>query len=142
MPTSDTTSHRKAIVILISAAGLTILLGAGLLLREHAPGNMGNGFLAGASVASIVALVMIWRATRATSGATTFERAWTSRGDERDDAVLTRALAVLGLLALPLTGVATAAIAVGAEVPMVLFLLMVAQFMTGTIAFGVVLRRN
>ena len=41
-------------------------------------------------------------------------------------AVLTRALAVLGLLAFPLTGAATVAIGLGATVYMVLTLLLVA----------------
>ena len=77
-----------------------------------------------------------------TREATTFERAWLQSGDERDDAVLTRSLAVLGLLAFPLTGVAAIAIAVGAHVPMVMCLLLFTQVAVGVVAFGVINRRS
>ena len=61
--------------------------------------------------------------------------------DERDDAVLTRALAVLGLLSLPLTGAAGVALGLGADVAMIIFLLMAAELLTGVIAFAVIARR-
>ncbi|RMB61545.1 hypothetical protein [Tessaracoccus antarcticus] len=138
----EMTSRQKAIMLMMAAVGLTILVGVGLLLRERAPGNMGNGFLVGAGVAIVAALIMGWRATRSPSAATSFERAWTSLGDERDDAVLTKALAFLGVLALPLTGVAALAIGLGADVPMVLVFLMTAEALAGIIAFAVTLRRN
>ncbi len=142
MLTTEMTSRQKAIALLAAAIGLTLLVGVGLLLRENAPGNMGNGFLVGGGVALIAALIMGWRVTHAPSSATTFERAFTQHGDERDDAVLTRALAVLGLLSLPLTGAAAIAIALGAEVAMILVLLMAAQALTGVIAFTVNARRH
>lgn len=142
MSTTEMTSRQKAIALLAIAIGLTLLISVGLLLREKAPGNMGNGFLVGAGVALIAALIMGWRVTRTPSRATTFERAFIQQGDERDDALLTRALAVLGLLSLPLTGVAVIAIALGAGVPMVLALLMAAQAVTGVIAFTVNARHH
>ena len=105
------------------------MIATGLLLREHGPGDMGTGFLVGAAVALVGGAVMWWRATRSPARASTFERAWTQTGDERDDAVLTRALAVLGLVALPLTGVAAIAVGLGAAVEMVLTLLLVGEIL-------------
>lgn len=139
---TETTTRQKAFALLIAAIVLTLLVGVGLLLRENAPGNMGNGFLVGAGVAFVVVLIMGWRVTRADSGATVFERAFTSHGDERDAAILTRALAVLGLMALPLAGVAGVTIGLGANPLMVLVLLMVAESVTGIIAFAVYARRH
>ena len=49
----------------------------GLLLREHAPGNMGLGFLAGAAGGLVGAAVLAWRVLERPGRATTFERAWT-----------------------------------------------------------------
>ncbi len=141
MSTTEMTTRQKGLVLLAMAVGLTLVVGLGLLLRDRGPGNMGNGFLVGAGVAVVAALIMGWRVAHASSGATTFERAWTQHGDERDDAVLTRALAVLGLLSLPLTAAATIAIALGADVAMVLFFLLAAELLTGVIAFAVTARR-
>ncbi|MGY1636086.1 hypothetical protein ACI78V_05475 [Geodermatophilus sp. SYSU D00742] len=56
--------------------------------------------------------------------------------------VLTRALAVLGLLALPLTGVAGIAIGLGAAVEMVVALLLFVEVAVGAVAFAVVSRRS
>ena len=103
---------------------------------------MGVGFLVGAAGSIVVAGVMAWRVSRRPGHATTFERAWTQSGDERDDAVLTRALAVLGLLALPLTAVAAIAIGLGAGVEMVIALLLFAELGVGGIAFAVINRRS
>ncbi len=142
MSRPEMTTRRKGLKVLIAATGLIVIVGVGLLLHEYAPGNMGNGFISGAAIAILASIVMVWRTTRARSGATTFERAWTSHGDERDDAVLTRALAAVGLLALPLTGGAAVAVGLGADVMLVLFLLMVAELLTGVIAFAVTARHN
>ncbi|MGO1383263.1 MAG: hypothetical protein ACTHWA_02570 [Arachnia sp.] len=141
MSTAETTRRRKALLFLLMAIALTVMVGIGMLLQKSGPGNMGTGFLSGAGVAIFAALIMAWRVTRAPVDATTFERAWTSHGDERDDAVLTRALAVIGVLSLPLTGVASIAIGLGVDVAMALTLLMAAELLTGVIAFAVTARR-
>ncbi len=114
----------------------------GLLLREHAPGNMGNGFLVGALLAVAGTGLATWRATTRPEHATTFERAFTRTGDERDDAVLTRALAVLGVAAMPLTGVAGVAVALGVDAAAVMALLFGAQLVVATVAFTVINRRS
>lgn len=142
MSTTETTTRRKGLVLLLIAIGLTAVVGIGMLLQEYGPGNMGTGFLSGAGVGIIAVLIMAWRVAHAPLKATTFERAWTSHGDERDDVVLTKALAVLGLLSLPLTGAAGIALGLGADVALVLFLLMTAELLTGVIAFTVTARRN
>lgn len=134
---------KQALVFLgIFPAVLALIVATGLLLREHAPGNMGTGFLAGAALGLVGTLVGGWRLLTRPERATTFERAWSQTGDERDDAVLTRALAVLGLLSIPLTATAGIAIGLGASVEMTLALLLLAQVAVGAIAFTVVNRRS
>ena len=121
---------------------LAVVLTLGLLLREHGPGNMGNGLLQGAALGLVLAAVMGWRLVRRPERVTTFERAWSQTGDERDDAVLTRALAVLGLASFPLTAAAAIAIAFGASVEMCLALLLFAEVGVGALAFFVIARRS
>lgn len=142
MSTDGRTHTPTPLIVGGALAVLALVIATGLLLREHAPGNMGSGFLVGAAVAMLGGAVMWWRATRSPDRASTFERAWTQTGDERDDAMLTHALAVLGLLAVPLTGVAAIAIGLGATVEMVLALLLAAEVAAGALAFLVVARRS
>ena len=142
MSTDSLTGRRKALALGIGLLALVLVVVTGLLLREHGPGDMGDGFLSGAAAAMVGGAVMWWRVLRRRGSATTFERAWTQTGDERDDAVLTSALAVLGLLALPLTGAAAIAIGLGAYVWMVLTLLLVAEFLVGAVSFAVIARRS
>ena len=140
MSTRELAGKNKAFALLIGAVTLALVIVIGLLLREHGPGNMGTGFLQGAGVGIIGAAVMFWRVQRRT--ASTFERAWTQTGDERDDRVLTHALAVLGLLAFPLSGAAAIAIGLGADPAMVLCLLLGAELVVGAVGFAVVNRRS
>ncbi|MGY1823797.1 hypothetical protein [Geodermatophilus sp. SYSU D00079] len=142
MSTDRRTGTQTALALAAVLAMVALVIATGLLLREHAPGNMGLGFLQGAAVALVAVAVMAWRVRRRPEATTSFERAWTQSGDERDDAVLTRALAVLGLLALPLTGAAGIAIGLGARVEVVLALLLFAQVAVGATAFAVVSRRS
>ena len=135
MSRTELTSRQKVYGLLGAMAVLAVVIGLGLLLRARAPGNMGVGFLQGAAVGVLAVIVMAWRLTRDPDGATTFERAFTQQGDEREDEVLTRALAVLGLLSFPLTSAAVIAIGLGAEVPMILFFLLIAQLLVGAAAF-------
>ncbi len=142
MSTDRRSRHQTALALAVALPVLALLVATGLLLREQAPGNMGVGFLVGAGGALVVAGAMAWRVSRRPGEVTTFERAWTQRGDERDDAVLTRALAVLGLLALPLTALAAIAIGLGAAVEMAVALLLFAEFGVGAVAFAVINRRS
>jgi hypothetical protein len=115
---------------------------SGILLREHGPGSMGNGFLAGGLVAVAGAGFASWRAAARPATASTFERSFTQSGDERDDAVLTHALAVLGICSLPATGVAAVAISLGAGTSMVMALLLLGQLAIGATAFAVANHRR
>lgn len=142
MWTSELTARQKTGALLGVGLLLAVVIGVGLLLREHGPGNMGTGFLQGAAVGLVLAGVALWRVSRAPDQASTFERAFTSTGDERDDALLTRSLAVLGLAAFPLTGAAAIAIGLGAEVMMIIFFLLIAQLAVGAVAYVMISRRS
>lgn len=141
MSTDGRTGTKPALALAAVSATVALCIATGLLLREYAPGNMGEGFLWGAAIGLAGAGAMWWRVSRRPGRATILERAWTQTGDERDDAVLTRALAVLGLLAFPLTGATTIAIGLGAAVEMMLTLLLLAEVLVGAVAFAVVNRR-
>jgi hypothetical protein len=142
MSTDSRTARPKAFYVALVLGMLALVVCVGLLLVEHGPGNMGVGFLQGAAAGLVGAVVLLWRVVRRPQSTTTFERAWTQTGDERDDAVLTRALAVLGLLAFPLTAAAAIAIGLGAYVYMVLTLLLVAEVVVGAVAFTAINRRS
>lgn len=141
MSTDRYTGTRKALVSAMLPTALVAVIATGLLLREHAPGNMGIGFLQGAAIGLLAVGVGAWRLRRTPERATTFERAWSQTGDERDDAVLTRSLAVLGLLSFPLIGAAVIAIGLGGAAEMVLTLLLLAELAVGAVAFAVNNRR-
>ncbi len=132
----------KPIFVAVMGIVVAVIISVGLALREHGPGNMGTGFLQGAAVGLALAGFGLWRATRRSESSTSFERAWLGVGDERDDALLTRALAVLGLLAFPLTAVAAIAIGLGADMWMMLALLLFAQIGVGVVSYAVIARRS
>jgi peptidoglycan/LPS O-acetylase OafA/YrhL len=139
---TDTRASRNVVALGILGVILGLVTVTVALLREHAPGNMIPGFLVGLGIGIAGALVMAWRVLRRPERASTFERAWTQTGDEREDTLLTRALAVVGLASLPLIGIATLAIGFGAEPPMVMTLLMGTLFITGIASFAVFNHRN
>ena len=142
MSTDRPSAKQIATFLLVFGGTLAVVLTVGLLLREHGPGNMGNGLLLGATLGLVIAAVMGRRLVRRPERVTTFERAWSQTGDERDDAVLTRALAVLGLASFPLTAAAAIAVAFGASVEMCLALLLFAEVGVGAAAFVVIDRRS
>ena len=140
--TESTRARRRAAAIAGIGAGLVIVVTGGILLRQHGPGNIGNGFLGGGSLAVAAVAFAAWRSLTRPDRASTFERAFTQSGDERDDAVLTQALAVLGICSLPVTGVAAVTIALGADPAMVMALLLFAELAIGAASFVVVDRRS
>lgn len=144
MSSQSNISRRRSAggAVALVALLLGALLATGFLLRENAPGNMGNGFLQGAAVALVAAGVMWWRVSRRPARTSTFERAWTQTGDERDDLVLTRALAVVGLLAFPLTAVAAIVMALGVTVAATMTALLVAQPVVLGVSFATIHRRS
>lgn len=142
MSTDGRNAKQQIVARVIGVAILALIIPIGLLLRAYGPGNMGTGFLVGGAIGLVGFAVVAWRVIKRPGHATTFERAWTQTGDERDDAVLTRALAVLGLLAFPLTAAAAIAIGLGAAVEMMLALLLLAQVAVGATSFAVIQRRS
>ncbi|MHA7179849.1 hypothetical protein ACX80J_06980 [Arthrobacter sp. MDB2-24] len=138
----DIPARRTALALGILAVILGLVTITVVLLREHAPGNMVPGFLVGLGLGIAGALVMAWRVLRQPDQASTFERAWTQTGDEREDTLLTRALAVVGLVSLPLTGIATLAIGFGVDAPMVMTLLMGTLFVIGVSSFAMFNHRS
>ncbi len=139
---TDTRASRNVVALVILGVVLGLVTVTVVLLREHAPGNMVPGFLVGLGIGVAGALVMAWRVLRRPERASTFERAWTQTGDEREDTLLTRALAVVGLVSLPLVGIATLVIGFGAEPAMVMTLLMGTLFITGGTSFAVLNHRS
>ncbi len=134
----------KHVAVIVTAALLTIagIVTLGMFLREHGPGNMGNGFFAGAGLGIAALAIAWWRAVRHPSSATTLERGWTMTGDERDDAVLTRALAVVGICAVPMVAAATIILSVGGPLEPVLAMTNFALIAVFAVAFAVINRRN
>lgn len=137
-----TTGTRKAVAVGLFAACCGVIVAVALVLREHGPGNMGNGMLAGAGIALAGVAVVGARLLLSPERTTTFERAWTQTGDERDDAVLTRSLAVVGLLSLPLTGVASVVVALGTDPEMTLALLLLGLIGILATSFTLIHRRS
>lgn len=118
---------RRAQVVLGLAVGAAVVITLGLLLREQGPGNMGNGMLAGGALALLGFGLAAWRVWYRPDRASSLDRSIIGSGDERDDAILTRALAVAGVTALPLTGLAVVAIALSISTDAVLAVLIFAQ---------------
>lgn len=142
MWTTKSPARLRLAGLLVVAVAAAIIVPGWLYLRDHVPGNMGNGFLVGGLVALAGFGIALWRTAKHPERATTAERAWTSQGDERDAAVLTSSLAVVGTAALPLTGAAAVALALGRDTAMVMALLLWAELLVGVVAFAVHVRRH
>lgn len=140
MATSERSVSRRGLLTGL-AAGIAAGVPLTLLLREHGPGDMWIGFLGGAVLALVGLAVAAWRAGRP-ARSTPADRAFLHVGDERDAAILTRAAAVVGIAALPLTGLATVALAVGAEMLAVMGTLLVTELAILAGSFAVVSRRS
>jgi hypothetical protein len=123
MSTRDSGSplHRRVATLLFA---LALLPTAVLFLRRYAPGDMWLGCLVGGLVTLLLLGVAAHRARRSPQTVTTAERIVASHGDERDRTVRNRALASLGVAAIPLTSVAAVAVAVGTPAAATLTLLL------------------
>ncbi len=126
---------KRAPLVVGLLAGAAVVVVLGLLVREFGPGNMGNGVLAGGSIALLGIGAAAWRAWHRPDDAGPLERHFAGSADERDAVVLTRALAVAGVTALPLTGLATVAIAVGLRWDIALAVLLFAQLAILVVAY-------
>lgn len=138
------TDQRK--LVLTSSVGLltgaAILVPLVLLLNRYGPGDMGRGAAVGGGIALAGFAVAAWRAMRRPESTTSLDRAFTRTGDERDDAVLTAALAVVGIVSLPASAIATAAVAVGAPALPTLTILLYTLLAVAIVAYVVQARRH
>jgi hypothetical protein len=141
MSTTDQ-SHRRVQLALGMAAGLVIVVTLGLVLRRWGTGNMGDGVLQGGLVTLALFALAAWRTARRPDRTLTAERALTGTGDERDDAVMTRSAALVGVVAMPLTAIAAVALALGAPTDMVIALLLWTQLAIAVTSFAVISRRT
>jgi peptidoglycan/LPS O-acetylase OafA/YrhL len=142
MSTPRTTDRFPLVASVGVGCAMAVIAPGALLLREHGPGHMWLGFLVGGTVALVGSLVAGWRTYRRPERATAADRAFAAGGDERDRSVLTRSLAVVGLLSLPLTSVACVAVAVDADALAVVGALTVALLAALVVAFIVYNRRT
>jgi len=142
MSTNNLSAKQVATIVTTVLLVIAGIVSVGMFLREYGPGNMGNGFLTGAGIAIAGLAVAWWRAVRHPGSATSLERAWTMTGDERDDAVLTRALAVVGICAVPMVAAATIILSVGGPLEPVLAITNFALIAVFVIAFAVINRRS
>ncbi len=112
MSTDRRSRRQNALVLPVALAVLALVVATGLVLREHAPGNMGVGLLVGTGGAPAVA--GRWR------GGSAGGRGRPPPSNGRGPSVVTSVTtpssppAGLGLLALPLTALAAIEFGVGA----------------------------
>ncbi len=137
----ESTPVKRAAVVVGLAVGAAVVIPLGLLVRQYGPGNMGNGILIGGALALVGFALAAWRAWSRPDRASSLDRAIVGRGDERDDAILTRALALAGVWALPLTSLATVAIAVTVRPDAVMAALVLTQAAILVVAYLIQLRR-
>lgn len=143
-PTAGTrwTGAARLLVATVAAAGLALLVSLGVVLHQYGPGRMWLGYLGGVALAVAAFVVAGWRVRRSPDRATPLERALVHAGDERDDDVLTRSLAVVGIVAMPATAVATVIMAAGAPAVAVSGVLVWGLLMLLGVAFAVINRRR
>lgn len=142
MSTTDRSAKRIAITVAIIFVAITLLITAGMFLQVYGPGNMGIGFLTGGGITILAVAIAAWRLQRHPDTSSTLERAWLRSGDERDDQILTRSLAVVGLSAPLLTGPSGIALALGAPVAPIVAILNFALIGIFLTAFAVHNRRG
>jgi len=123
-------------------AGSIVLVTGTLLILTYGPEDMGKGFAVGGAISLSVFAFAVWRVARKPTDASSFERAFTGAGDERDRTVATKASAVVGLVSIPATGVATVAVAIGADADVVLATLLYALLAVAVVSEVVAARRS
>lgn len=135
------TQQRNAWLLgLLSGAVALVALSA--VLAERAPDDTAAGALAGGLAVLLLACVARWRTVRRGRTASTAARIGGGVLDERDDHVLTRTLAVVGYVAVLASGIASAAVSVGADAATVVKALPFVLLATLGITFVVVDRRS
>lgn len=133
------TTKRQQAIILVSAfgAGVVALVILALVLYNYGPGNMWLGAIGGGTVTLLALAVATWRVLRRPDSSNLVDRtiAVGAARDERDQAILRNAFAILGYFALPLTMVAAVALAIGAPLLPTITILLFSQIATGVGGF-------
>ena len=123
-------------------SGIAVLVPLVILLAKKGPGDMGAGAAAGGGLVLIAFAIAAWRTLRRPARTTTLERSWTGSGDERDRLVATKSAAIVGVSSLPIAGLATAAVAIGAPAVPTLTILLYTLLAIAVVSFLVIARRS
>lgn len=122
--------------------GIAVLVPLVVLLVNKGPGNMGAGAAVGGGLTLIAFTIAAWRTIRRPASSTTIERSVTGAGDERDRLVATKSAAVVGVASLPICGIATSAVAMGAPATPTLAIMLYTLLGTAVVSFILVSRRT
>ncbi|GHG50111.1 hypothetical protein GCM10011331_12440 [Flavimobilis marinus] len=126
--------------LLGGAAGAIALF---LALNGRSPGNMAGGALAGGATVLVAVAIGRWRAVRRADKAGSTARWLGAVPDERDDDVLTRALAVVGYVAVMASCLAVVLVAATSWNPLAIVGALPALLLgTLVISFAVINRRS
>lgn len=126
--------------LLVGAVGAVALF---LALNGRSPGNMAGGALAGGIAVLVAAAVGRWRAVRRADKAGSTARWLGAVPDERDDDVLTRALAVVGYVAVMASCLAVVLVAATTWEPLAIVGALPALLLvTLIVSFAVINRRS
>ena len=139
--TRTETRRRLAWVAGMTLAVVLVVVGY-LLLEPRAPGNAAGGFLTG-GLTTLVALAAArwWHARRGVEAGSTAR--WAAGvPDERDDRILTRALAVVGYVAILGSAIGAALVLGGAPADVVATALPMLLLATLAVASVVIARRS
>ncbi|MBB2921172.1 hypothetical protein [Cellulomonas cellasea] len=137
-----TPAQQRTAWLLGLLSGTVGLVALYAVLAARAPGDTAAGALTGGLTVLLLACVARWRTVRRGRTASTATRIGGGALDERDDHVLTRTLAVVGYVAILASGLASAAVMVGADAATVVRALPFALLGTLGITFVVVDRRS
>lgn len=142
MPTINATSApaRRAAWTVGLLAGLVAVIAGYALLEPRAPGNVATGFLGGGLAALALIALQRWRVMRRASGGAAARWA-AGEPDERDDAILTRALAVVGFAGILGGSAAVVAMFAGVDAAVLLGALPAVLIAVLVIAFAAYSRR-
>ncbi len=143
MSTEPRTAPSTAIWSLSILAGAVVVILGYLALNGRSPGNMAGGFLVGGATVLAAAAVGRWRAVRRPSAAGSAARWFGAVPDERDDDVLTRALAIVGYVAIMASSLSTVLVATTSWDPLAIAAILPALLLgTLIVSFAVINRRS
>ena len=138
-----TTSTRRRLCSLAGIVlGLVVVVVGYLLLEPRAPGRSAEGFLTGGLVTVVAALAARWWYARRGPDAGGASRWAAGVPDELDDRILTRALAVVGFVAILASAVGGAASLGGVPAAVVLGALPALLLVTLAVASFAIARRS